>query len=294
MKRKCLAVGIILLFVGTCIIPAQKTHINHDTAPRDGFGLQSVIYLSWDSTEAMDPLEPGGAPRNVTLNVTYFTTLITPYLGRIILLYCLVTHQHVSVTLEIGEIPSWCTASLLNSEFQFPITGTASTQHTTIAVAVNEHAPMYSLCKVPINGSVETMRGPFSLLPFVHGFDQTCIMNFVPGYRPGIIVTPASDYLNTTPGHPSTLSINITNTGNARTAVVTDIVDTPPGNWMIDIPWYVILEVNMSGEMYLTVTPPNDFNGIETITISFTPYLADDPTQHGDPVNITIMVICEP
>jgi len=81
------------------------------------------------------------------------------------------------------------------------------------------------------------------------------------------------------------------NEGNKRTIVYTDIVDSPPGNWVITIRSQVVLYVNMSVEIYLPVTAPISFSGTDTIT--FNPYAADDPTEHGKPVYFTIIVFYE-
>ena len=310
MRRKCLAVGLILLLIGTSVIPitaqdieksivqtssalAQKTSMSRSIVSRGGFGLQSVIHISWGN-ETQKPLVPGGEPRIINLTVTYGTVLRTPFSGQIVLLYCILIHQYMTVNLEVGDTPSWCTASLSNSQLQFPITDTMSSQTTTLTVTVNEYAPAYQLCSVFINASVDTLRGPFGFLPFVSGYWLTSIMNFVPGYLPRIIVIPASDYVNATPGDASHLPINITNAGNDRTVVYTDIVDFPSGHWLISIPSQVVLEVNMTSEIVLSVVPPNDFTGIENITFTFTPYKADDYTQYGEPVLITILVIRKP
>jgi len=200
----------------------------------------------------------------------------------------------VTVTLEIGEIPTWCTASLSETQLQFPITGNIEEQTVTLAVAVEEHAPAYALGYVRIHASVDTLRGPFGLFPFVNGYDGTATLSFVPGYLPHIIVIPASNYLNVTPGNTSILPITITNHGNARTAVKIEIVEGLPGSWITYIPGQVIIDVNMTEETVLSVVPPVDFNGTESLTLSFTPYKADDYTQHGDPVFVTIEIICEP
>jgi hypothetical protein len=310
MRRKCLAVGLILLLIGTSVIPitaqdikksilqtssafTQKTIMSHSVVPRGGFGLQSVIHIS-RGNETQKPLVPGGEPRIINLTVTYGTVLRTPFSGKIVLLYCILRHQYMTVNLEVGDTPSWCTASLSNSQLQFPITDTMSSQTTILAVAVNEYAPAYQLFGVYINASVDTLRGPFDLLPFVSGYWLTSIMNFVPGYFPRIIVTPASDYINATPGNTSHLPINITNRGNDRTVVYIDIVDFPSGHWLISIPSQVVLDVNMNSEIILSIVPPNNFHGTDTITMTFTPCKADDYTQHGEPVNITIVVVCEP
>jgi hypothetical protein len=163
MKRKYIAVGIILLFVGASLTPAiaqsrespslpttrsaQKTDRNLSILPGEGFALDSIIQLSWNANETEEPLEPGGAPRNINITVTYHI-LISTFIGKFILRYCLLTHQYVTVSLGIEDIPSWCTASLSNHELQYLITGNESSQLITLTVAVDEHAPAYGLCTV--------------------------------------------------------------------------------------------------------------------------------------------------
>jgi hypothetical protein len=56
----------------------------------------------------------------------------------------------------------------------------------------------------------------------------------------------------------------------------------------------IMLDVNMTSVAYLFVVPPVNFNGTDTIILSFTPYKADDYSQHGEPVYILITVIYEP
>jgi hypothetical protein len=310
MNRTKLTIVFILFLIGASVIPttAQKdmtvssssstqnstTALSSSAILWGGFGLHSVLYFSWDANGTQHPLPPGGPPRNVNLTISYLTVLGSLYVGKLILLYCRATQQSVTVTLEIGEIPTWCTASLSKTKLQFPVTGNVEEQTVTLTVAVDEHAPAYALGYVRIHASVNTLYGPFGLLPFVNGFDQTFTMCFFPGYLPHIIVVPASNHLNVTPGNTSYLPINITNHGNARTVVFTEIVEGLPGSWITYIPGQVTLEVNMSSEIVLSVVPPVDFNGTESITLSFTPYKADDYSQHGDPVYVTIEIICEP
>lgn len=240
------------------------------------------------------PLPPGGPPLIVNLTISYVTVLGSPYVGKLILLYCRATHQSVSVTLEVGTTPSWCTAALSESQLQFPITGDTVSHTVSVIVAVDEHAPAYALGAVPVHALVNTLYGPFGLLPVVNGYNCTATLSFVPGYLPHISVVPASDHLNATPGNTSILPINITNHGNARTVVFIEIVEGLPVSWITYIPGHIVLEVNMSSEIVLSVVPPTGFNGTESITLSFTPYNADDYTQHGDPVYVTIEIICEP
>ncbi|HWR63872.1 MAG TPA: hypothetical protein VN365_05665 [Candidatus Thermoplasmatota archaeon] len=305
--RKYVTVGIIFLFIGVCITPAiaqvgegpslptrrsaQKTDIGLSGVLAGGFALESVISLSWNANETEEPLKPGGAPQSVNITVTY-QVLASSFLGRLILLYCLVTHQYATVTVKTGDVPSWCTASLSDSELQFPITGDASSQFITLTVAVNEYAPHYVL-KVPIQASADTKYGPFGFLRLVNDNNQTGTLDFLIEYRPCLIVIPENDTIAVIPNESSYLRISITNAGNARTVVHGNIVYTPP-DWIQMMTDQIMLEVNMTGYAYLFVVPPVNFNGTDTIILSFTPYLADDYSQHGDPVYVLIRVIYEP
>ena len=310
MNRTKLTIVFIFFLIGASVIPTitQKgmtvssssslqnstTALSSSTISWRDFIPQSSLYFSWDANGTQYPLPPGGPPRNVNLTISYITVLGSRFVGKLILLYCRATQQSVVVTLEIGEIPTWCTASLSETQLQFPITGNVEEHTVTLTVAVDEHAPAYALGYVRIHASVNTVYGPFGLLPFVNGYDGTAMLSFLPGYLPHIIVIPASNHLNVTPGNTSILPITITNHGNARTAVFSEIVESPPEGWIIHIPGKVVVEVNMSSEIILSVVPPVDFNGTESLTLSFTPYKADDYTQHGDPVYVTIEIICEP
>jgi len=305
--RKCVTVGIIFLFLGVCITPAiaqvgegpslptrrsaQKTDIGLSGVLAGGSALESVIILSWNANETQEPLEPGGAPQSVNITVTY-QVLASSFLGRLILLYCLVTHQYATVTVKTGDVPNWCTASLSDSELRFPITGDISLQCITLTVAVNEQAPA-TICRVPVQASVDTMYGPFGFTPLLNDFNQTGTLNFMIAYRPGLIVIPENDTIAVIPNESSYLRISITNAGNARTVVHGNIVYTPP-DWITMMTDQIMLEVNMTGYAYLFVVPPVTYNGTDTIILSFTPYMADDYSQHGDPVYVLIRVIYEP
>jgi len=285
-------VGIILLFVGTDIIPAQKTDISLDTVPIGGFGLQSNIIVSWGGNHTSKPLDPLGAPRLITLDVSY--NVLEGLFGHIILFYYILKKQYINMSIEIIDKPDFCTANISNSYLWFPISETFSVQQTNLSVSVNEHAPAFGLFWVKMKASVDTEFGPFSVLPLINGYEQIFAPIFIAGYLPRIIVTPTSDYINATQGNTSHLPINITNAGNARTIVFTDIVNFPSGDWLISIPSQVALDVDMNCQSILSVVPPSNFKGTDNITISFTPYKADDYSRHGEPIYITILVSCEP
>ncbi len=308
MKKKQFTFVVMLLLIVTSVAPItaqefedatlsslvsdQKTKEFHSLSGDGWFSLDSVIIISWSANSTNEPIKPGGAPRIVNLTFAYTTISSYPVIGKIILFYCMITHQYVTVTLELGEIPNWSTASLSVAEIQFPVNDGFSSQNVSLSIAVDEHAPSYALCRIPIHAEVKTLRGPVGLIPLVNGCDQTASLNCFPGYLPHIIVEPESDHLNVVPGEMSHLSFFITNHGNARTVVKADIIDFPGDDWNVLVTDQIVLEEEGGSNFaFLYVTPPYDFYGTDTITVSFTPYKYDDMTQHGAPVNVTIELI---
>ena len=179
MIRKCLAVGIILLFAGTGIGSAQKTTTSHETFLGDGFGLQSNIIVSWSANQTQEPLDPLGVPQLITIDVAY--NVYKGLFGRIILAYYVLTKQIINLSIEIIDKPDYCTATFSQSSLQFPISETSLVQQTNLTVAVNDQAPAYKPFFISMKASVDSVFGPFSVLPFIHGFEQTFSLGFVPG-----------------------------------------------------------------------------------------------------------------
>jgi hypothetical protein len=302
MNDKKIVLVVVLFLCAICVTPINAQEIinrmepsslsDMTILPRGCFWLESSLSISWNSID--EPLEPGGAARIVNITLDYHAFSYYPLIGKILLFYCNVSHQNVSVALQLGEIPSYCNASLSDSMIQYPVTEEISSRTISLSVAVNEYAPAYGLCQIPIHVNVETLHGPFGLRPLVNGCNNTAILHVQPGYLPHIIVEPDSYFLNVTPGVISSMAINITNHGNARTTVLGNIIDMPGDGWNVLITDQVTLDVNMTGIAYLVVKPPIDFTGSDTITISFTPHKSDDYSQQGEPVNITITVLYEP
>lgn len=87
--------------------------------------------------------------------------------------------------------------------------------------------------------------------------------------------------------------IVIENLGNGKTTVHNNIIDYPQ-EWIIIIPSHVVLEVNESKEVNLSITPPENFTGIEAIKIAFTPKYFYNPIFEGTTLYVYIVVRCKP
>lgn len=306
MKRKCLTVLLILLLIGISILPitaqdfekslmqtsnalTQKIIMNQSLFSGFGFGLQSVIHISWGN-ENQEPLVPHGEIRNVPLNITYYTILCNAFISPIILRYCILSHQYVLVELNIVDTPSYCTASLNKSVLRFPITEDKSSQTISLYIQVDNNAPAHKQFAVTINASVDTVKGPFCTLPFIYGYYNTFGLPFFPEYNPLISVTPEYSIIETTPGTTFIDPITIENLGNGKTIVFNNVDNCCPSGWNIFVSVATVLEVNESKIANLSITTPVDFYGFLIITLSFTPHYYDNQFLEGSPTYVTISV----
>jgi hypothetical protein len=292
--EQTLAVGIILLFVGTCIIPSTAQDTNKPSLPtlNSFFGLHSKINVSWDANQTSEPLVIDYT-RSIPINVTY--NCIKGTFGQLILFYYFLTGQSINISLEVEDVPSWCTAYLSNSWLRFPITDTSTTRLTFLVITVDFSAPAFEPFPVKIKASINDMFGPFGFLTLIQGCEVSGNPIFEAGYRPCIVVTPENTSLETSPGTTVIDPITVTNLGNGITRIKVDLTEVPQ-NWIVSIdPPQMELIVNDSGIMNLSITPPIDFYGNETINLSFTPELYPfRPGCEGPPTNVTISVNVKP
>ena len=288
--KKGIVFGTSFLFICVAIIPATglpKTAINVDTEKNSIFGLQSYIAVSWNANDTSEPIIPNGGLRYIALNVTYL--IMSGIFGRFILFFC--RDQWALVELEIVDQPTWCTAAIGIDKLVFSISDVPSTQANYLTVAVNENAPAFEPFAVKIKAKVEPVRGPFGLLSLIKDFEVIDEIILAAAYLPLIDVTPESTLINATPGNTTELPIVIENLGNGKTTVHNNIIDYPQ-EWIIIIPPHVVLEVNESKEVNLSITPPENFTGIEAIKIAFTPKYFYNPIFEGTTLYVYIVVRC--
>jgi hypothetical protein len=295
--RKCLAVGIIFLFVGTGIIPsaAKSLPVIARPVPHPGnfFGLNSNIIISWDANDTEKPIIPRGEIRSVVLNIKFWVTwglfghLINDFL----------TGQPVITKVSIVDKPEWCTAIISQKTLTSTIPRNENTyyiEYTVLSLQVADDAPAFELFPVTIQATMEPLYGPFGLFTVMQGTTQVVNVTFTVGYRPLIMPQfPQGDIIKTPPLVQVEFPIGITNLGNDRTIVQNEVVDYPNG-WTITLPAQLCLEVGEYWEMNLSIIAPSDFSGEKTITVSFTPHSADDPSLIGETTYESILTYYHP
>jgi hypothetical protein len=295
--RKCLAVGIILLFVGTGIIPSAAKPIpvtaNTVSHPRNFFGLNSNIEISWGANETEKPIIPRGEIRSVVLNIKFWVTW--GLFGHLI--NDLLSGQPVIMKVLIVDKPEWCTAIISQETLTFPIPRNENTyymEYTTFSVQVADDAPAFKLFPVAIQATMEPLYGPFGLFTVMQGTTQVVNVTFTVGYKPLIMPQfPQGNIIKTPALVQVEFPIGIKNLGNGKTIVQNEVVNYPNG-WMVTLPAQLVLEVGEYKEMSLSIIAPSSFSGEKTITVSFTPHSFDNYSLIGETIYETILAYYHP
>jgi hypothetical protein len=128
----------------------------------------------------------------------------------------------------------------------------------------------------------------------MHGTTQVVNVTFIVAYKPLIMPSlPEGNIIETPPLVQVKLPIGITNLGNGRTCVLNEVVEYPSG-WTVTLPAQLCLEVGDYWEMNLTIIAPSSFSGEESITVSFTPHSADNPSLIGETIYESILTYYHP
>jgi len=295
--RKCVVVGIIFLFVGAGIVPsaAKPLLVTARPVPHPGnlFGLNSNIELSWDANETEKPIIPRGELRRVDLNIKFWVTW--GLFGRLI--NNLLKGQPVIMRLLIVDIPEWCTATISQETIPFPIPQKENTydiEHTMLSLQVADEAPAFELFPVTIQATIEPLHGPFGFFTLMQSTTQVANITFRAAYKALIKPSlPEGNIIETPPLVQVKLPIGITNLGNGRTTVLNEIVNYP-SDWTVTLPTQLVLEVGEYREMNLTIIAPSNVSGEKSITISFTPHSADNPSLIGETTYVSILTYYRP
>lgn len=290
--RKGFAVGIMLLFVVTGVVPstAQPIVETSDTVRDfwDHFGLMSNVIVCWGANVTKDPIIPRGEIRVVPLNIIF--SVSWGFGGRFI--NRLLRYQPVIVKVRVIDTPEWSVATLSQEKLQMLIPereGISCERMTQLAVQVDDDAPAFQTFPVTIETTIEPLYGPFGFLPLLQGTTQVVEVTFIVGYKPLIQpYYPQGNVIETPPLVQVKLPIGIKNLGNGHTIVANEVVSLPVG-WTVALPGELVLEVDEYKEMNLSILAPSDFLGQETITVSFTPHSYENYSLVGQTIYTTFL-----
>jgi hypothetical protein len=278
--RKALVFAVIVLFVGAGVVPSiSGRHIQEDLeSPRlhqclnKGI-LQGNIELTYDLNDIPSTITPEQDTVRVHLYFNYYVS----GLGSKFIVPKFFRNRTVPVKLSVENVPEWCSYSITPDYVYLPI-GMEKSDHPQIALltlSVNRSAPAFQTFSVNIRAKASSVKGPFGIIKIIKNAENMIPIEFKPGYYPDLdIDLNQTVYMHPGTGETTNVSIKLTNYGNARIRVSTEIID-PPEGWSIRIHTEIflgtpVLNEDNTGELVLQLVPPWDFfNDVEQVNLSF-------------------------
>lgn len=280
MNRKVIAISITVVFTLVTFLPtvSASNKSNDDPQNKSIFGLGSYINLEYDEDDVTNPIMPRGIGRSIDLNIQYGVLLSDRFLSRLIFWLCI--GRFVNIKLEIIDKPQWCYAFLDPETLKATISNEEQNLSSFLSIKVNEDAPAYGLEKLVINASVDDFKGPFGLT-WISGDKTQLKIPLLIGYLPLIKTEfPLGDQIEISPYNRTKIPIKITNLGNGRTEVLSE-VDNCSKAWEVDIVDSIIIDIGETKTIYLTVKTDHEFEE-RPVILKFTPSFAENPLDIGD------------
>jgi hypothetical protein len=295
MKTKIFIIIVILILCNLSPSVTSGFCQKSDTAPSDENSMNQQIpffmfhqYLSveYDRDFAYNAsYVPGGPPVYIPLQISYWTDipevlLKIPFRYVLNLLLFGKFFGTQTIYLDVAYEPEWAVITFSNATVSFEIEDGKQIAYTDLIITCLENAP-----STPSRITFEA-RAPSLLLLSAYVYPD--YLSFMPQYVPCLSIDWDTNVI-TPPLESTNISINITNCGNWDTRVRAYILEYPD-TWGAVIYSTIIILKNETFPMTLTVIPPKDFHGIETITLKFTTQKYPSLGETGDPYIIQISV----
>jgi len=218
---------------------------------------------------------------------------------------------NVKLSVESPD-PEWCMANVEPSKLEFTLKRDITegkTKTITLTYILNETAPALVNESIIINAN-------FNGIGSIKGASDTISIPIIPEYISDIVASADSEF-TIPPLENYSFPVNVTNNGNGETNVSFEIEE--PDNWNISLNCEeVIVPVNETKQMSITVKPPKGFNNStialtlkskstgefeedpsvlegKTVSLSFTFYddgsLIEDDKDEDITIDTTLLII---
>ena len=247
--------------------------------------LNSNIDVVWGEKDTVKPVVPRDEIRKLNLTIKYKVDW-----GRDFAYGALVGYSELGknalIKLKVTDHSPWCTVNLESELVPTPLTTGLTQSSVFLNLQIRDDAPAYGEGYVKISASVPKMG-------LIGGFEKEFTLDFVPAYLPRIDVNlPEGTTKNIGPMDSAVIPIEVNNMGNARTTVFFKIENIPKG-WTAAVTDDITLDDSTGKLAYLTVKPPKEFGyhyDKKSIIVKLTPARAEDLTNLGEPLYVTIIV----
>jgi hypothetical protein len=248
--------------------------------------LNSNIDVVWGEKDTVKPVVPRDEIRKLNLTVKYKVDWGGDFAYGALIAYSEIGINAL-INLKVTDHSPWCTANLGSDVVPTLLTTGLTHSSVFLNLQLRDDAPAFGEGYVKIRASVPIMG-------FIGGFEKEFTLDFVAGYLPRINVNlPEGTTKNIGPMDSAVFPIEVSNMGNARTTVFFKIENIPKG-WNAAVTDDITLDES-EGKFtaYLTVKPPKEFGyhyDKKSIMIKLTPARAEDLTNLGEPLYVTVIV----
>jgi len=170
-----------------------------------------------------------------------------------------------NLNITLSESPAWCTAKLDTNLFEFSFNDIYNSNDSSVEKTiklefmVNKNATAFEIGDIKI-------QAVFSGIGGINAKTNSINISISVAYVPEIIIETESELI-IPPLENTSVPINITNNGNGDSKI--SISYLIPENWTETFdPESLILKINETKQMNLTVYPPKEFTN-QTINFSF-------------------------
>jgi len=285
MNKKIIILTILAIFLTATIFSSSV------------MAIDSYITIETDS-QIDQPMTPGGSTEEIEITIGYkinYTLLLgfskffifKSKIGRRIIFgdeFKILKTKDIPpaiIELELTNVPKWCTASLDKHNVSIEIRDEYKEAKAKLTVSLDIDAPAFDPTDITIKAEFKNENWKIA-----ESSNETTI-TVEADYLGMIDIGLAYNYMEIPPLNETTIPINITNLGNAKTKINSQILNKPT-DWNITLP-ETTLNVDETKQIDLIVQPPEEFDN-ETIKIKFTPQYYDDETKTGNTQEISIFL----
>lgn len=280
------SLALIILFTGLILTPtltAENIKTQNKNLRFFTFNTTTEIELI-DASKLDNPIPPNTTiEMDVKIKFKFETPtlfpafLINTRIGKWIMFRNTKYNMTVEIKLQHEETPNWYTLKLDTNKITIKNISTNYQEATTkLTLTVKENAKALETGTIKLQANF-TPESKWGLTPSEDKIEKTITV----AYQDNIETSVKNQTIKITPTKTTYIPIKITNKGNGKTTIKTDIKNIPP-NWTISLnETDITLDINEEKEIHLNVTSTKNFDN-ETITIQFTPILTKNNTYKGE------------
>jgi hypothetical protein len=284
IKKKVFVVAILILLLSPMVSAQERMGNDNGLRKTPWFMFDFELEISYNTSAVNNAtFTPDGPPVSIPLYIKYRADIPNFFLRPPFLflkawfVFGRLSIPTQKIHLSVINPPDWAAISITPSNPYINIDNTFQEATAILQIAVHFDAPS--------EGYVLKIKAEAPRLGRLQQKDADLDLIFMPAWMPLLSIDLSQPYIRTPPNETTTTTIDITNLGNAECLVTANITEIIGWSIYLDQAQFW-LSIGQTKSITLFLKPPENFQGIQEINISFTP--SRHPGETGPPVPVTI------